>query len=234
MASPEQPADVCPERRGGRPAAGTDPRKRQQILEGAGRVFSTLGFDAASMNDVAREARVSKATLYVYYEDKEHLFAAICAETRDRNISDLIARLDVSKPLAETLQTFGETMLRRLSDPAVIAAHRIVIGVAERMPDVGREFYEAGPRRLRLALVAYLDHHVQAGALRIEDRYLAAAQFLELAQALVFRRLLFGVNGSPPSDDEIVRVVASAVSVFLAAYGTRVPGERQTEASAAS
>ena len=44
------------ERRGGRPAAGTDPQKRRQILEGAGRIFSTLGFDAASMSDVAREA----------------------------------------------------------------------------------------------------------------------------------------------------------------------------------
>ncbi len=225
MASPKQSNGVCLEtRRGGRPAAGTDPRKRQQILEGAGRVFSTLGFDAASMNDVAREARVSKATLYVYYEDKEHLFAAICAEKRDRNISELIAHLDVSKPLAETLQTFGEAMLRRLADPAIIAAHRIVIGVAERMPDVGREFYEAGPKRMRVALSNYLDFHVKAGALDIDDRYLAAAQFLELAQSLVFRRLLFAVSASPPPDDEMKKVVTSAVRVFLAAYGKAVLG----------
>ncbi len=221
MASPEKSEDLClGAKRGGRPAAGTDPVKRQQILEGAGRVFSTLGFDAASMNDVAREARVSKATLYVYYEDKEHLFAAICAERRDRNISELIGQLDVSKPLAETMQAFGESMLQRLSDPAVIAAHRIVIGVAERMPDVGREFYEAGPQRIRWAFKEYLDHHVQAGTLDIEDRYLAAVQFLELAQAKIFRAMLFGVNGSP-STDEIRKVVASAVKVFLAAYGPR-------------
>ena len=51
-------------RPGGRPAAGTDPDKRRQILEGAGRVFSSVGFDAASMNDIAREAGVSKPTLY--------------------------------------------------------------------------------------------------------------------------------------------------------------------------
>ncbi len=56
-------------------------------MEGAGRVFSTLGFDAASMNDVAREAKVSKATLYVYFQDKEHLFTSICAERRDRHVA---------------------------------------------------------------------------------------------------------------------------------------------------
>ena len=78
-------------RRGGRPPAGTDPLKRQQILDGAGRVFSTLGFDAASMSDVAREAEVSKATLYVYFENKEQLFTRICAERRDRNIAELMA-----------------------------------------------------------------------------------------------------------------------------------------------
>ena len=86
-------------RRGGRPPAGTDPQKRQKILEGAGRVFSTLGFDAASMSDVAREAEVSKATLYVYFENKEQLFTSICAERRDRNIAELMAILDTSRPL---------------------------------------------------------------------------------------------------------------------------------------
>lgn len=67
------PEPAREDRRGGRPAAGTDPQKRRQILEGAGRIFSTAGFDASSMSDVAREARVSKATLYVYFQDKEHL-----------------------------------------------------------------------------------------------------------------------------------------------------------------
>lgn len=222
MASPDTSSNLHLERkRGGRPAAGTDPRKRQQILEGAGRVFSTLGFDASSMSDVAREAGVSKATLYVYYEDKERLFAAICAERRDRNISELISYLDTAQPLAETLQKFGEAMLQRLSDSTVIAAHRIVMGVAERMPDVGREFYEAGPKRLRLALSEYLEHHVRAGALEIEDRLLAAAQFIEIAQSSVFRPLLFGAMTDPPPREEIKRVVASAVRLFLAAYGVR-------------
>ena len=72
------------ERRGGRPAAGTDPQKRRQILDGAGRIFSTLGYDAASMSDVAHEAQVSKATLYVYFQDKEHLFTARRARLRTR------------------------------------------------------------------------------------------------------------------------------------------------------
>ncbi|HEY8128213.1 MAG TPA: TetR/AcrR family transcriptional regulator, partial [Hyphomicrobium sp.] len=168
------------ERRGGRPAAGTDPQKRRQILDGAGRIFSTLGFDAASMSDVAREAQVSKATLYVYFQDKEHLFTAICAERRDRNISEMISLLVVEKPMKAVLTEFGTQILTILSEPFVVAAHRIVIGVAERMPEVGTEFFEAGPKRMATALAKFFDHHVAAGRLSMPDSYLAAAQFLEL------------------------------------------------------
>jgi len=205
-------------RRGGRFPAGTDPHKRQQIVEGAGRVFSTVGFDAASMSDVARAAQVSKATLYVYFQDKEHLFTAVCAERRDRNISELIAMLDASKPLEDTLRAFGTEGVRRITQPFVVATNRIVIGVAERMPDVGNEFFEAGPMRLVRALAMFLEAHAARGTLKIDDSILAAAQFLELTHAGLFRPRLYAVTREPASEEEILNVVTSAVRVFLAAY----------------
>ena len=51
--------------------------KRRQILDGARKVFMDLGFDGASMNEIARSAGVSKGTLYVYFADKNRLFEAI-------------------------------------------------------------------------------------------------------------------------------------------------------------
>ena len=210
------PSDI---RRGGRPPAGTDPQKRRQILDGAGRVFSTLGFDASSMSDVAREAEVSKATLYVYFQNKEQLFASICAERRDRNIGELMALLDTSRPLETVIAEFGYEAMRRLSQPFVVAAHRIVIGVAERMPEIGREFYDAGPIRMGRAVAAFLDHHVAAGRLEIEDTSLAAMQLFELAQATIFRPRLYAVVQEPATEEEIRKVVDSAVAMFLARYG---------------
>src|ERR1041385_4661937 len=57
-----------------------DSAKRRQIIEGAREVFLTQGVDAASMNDIARKAGVSKGTLYVYFKNKEDLFEAITEE----------------------------------------------------------------------------------------------------------------------------------------------------------
>ncbi len=207
------------ERRGGRPAAGTDPQKRRQILEGAGRIFSELGFDATSMSDVARAAQVSKATLYVYFQDKEHLFTAICAEHRDRNIAEKIALLDINQPIIEVLTGFGVQILTTLSEPFVVAAHRIVIGVAERMPEIGSEFYEAGPVRVITAVAKYLDHHVEAGRLTIPDTKLAAAQFLEVIQGGMVKARLYGVLNGPAPREEIEKNVTSGVSLFMKGYG---------------
>ena len=114
-------------------------------------------------------------------------------------------------------------MLHRLSAPFVMAAHRIVIGVAERMPEIGQEFFASGPHRLAVALARFLDHHVKAGELEIEDTYLAAAQFLELSQATVFRPRLYGAVTIIPSDREIECVVGSAVRMTLAAYSPKTP-----------
>src|SRR5215813_13794412 len=54
-----------------------DNAKRRQIIEGARQVFLAQGFDGASMGEIAREAGVSKGTLYVYFDSKEALFEAI-------------------------------------------------------------------------------------------------------------------------------------------------------------
>ena len=51
-------------------AGDEDSAKRRQIVEGARNVFLAQGFDAASMNDIARAAGVSKGTLYVYFNNK--------------------------------------------------------------------------------------------------------------------------------------------------------------------
>src|SRR3984885_11066633 len=62
------------------PQIAEDSAKRRQIVEGARSIFLAQGFDAASMNDIARAAGVSKGTLYVYFDNKEQLFQAIVQE----------------------------------------------------------------------------------------------------------------------------------------------------------
>jgi AcrR family transcriptional regulator len=207
------------EGRRGRPAAGQDPAKRRQILDGARRVFIDMGFDAASMNDITRKAGVSKGTIYVYFGNKEELFEALIEEERQAIFANLHEALERGGDVRETLTRYGTALARKITSPVVLKAQRTVISICERMPELGERFYERGPKRGHDKLAAYLTRMVEAGELAIPDIDLAAYQFAELSLTRMFRQCLFGYRNTTPSEAEIEQVVASGVDMFMKAYG---------------
>jgi AcrR family transcriptional regulator len=206
--------------RRGRPAAGHDPAKRRQIMDGARRVFIDMGFDAASMNDITREAGVSKGTIYVYFANKEELFEAIVEEERNAHFNNLYETLDHDSGPRQSLIDFGFALAKKITCEHVIRAQRTVIGVSERMPEVGARFYERGPKRGQERLVQYFQALVDKGLLAIPDTDLAAYQLGDVAMAGLLRQRLFAYRTEPPSDEEIRYVVTAGVDMFLKAYGT--------------
>lgn len=122
--------------------------------------------------------------------------------------------------MPRALAGFGANLIRLLTDPFSLSAHRIVLGVAERMPEIGRAFYERGPLLGGQRLGAFLEGRVAAGDLAIDDSFLAASQFIDLCQATLLRPRLFNADPRPPSEAEIRRVVDEAVAMFLARYAT--------------
>ena len=206
-------------RRRGRPAAGTDPAKRRQILDGAGRVFSTMGFDAASMNDIAHTAAVSKGTLYVYFATKEALFSALIEEKRREHVGEVFGLIGDDPDVRATLLRFGAAFARFLTSDWALRAQRVVLGVTERMPEIGRGYYIEGPGRCRPILADYLRRMTARGLLAIDDAEFAAAQFTELCQVNLVRPRLYRAIDTAPTDAEIAHVVGKAVEMFLALYG---------------
>ncbi len=194
--------------------AGQDPHKRRQIIAGARKVFMKHGFDAASMNDIAHVAGVSKGTLYVYFENKERLFTALMHEERAQQ--DFCTNPD-DHDVAAVLTRLGKSFIRFLAAPHVIRAKRTVMAIIDRMPEVASDFYREGPALCVSDLTGYLKAQVKAGVLQIDDCELAANQFLDLAQSGIVKPLLYGTKPSIPPD-VIDKTVESAVRVFLAAY----------------
>lgn len=210
-------------RTGGRPAAGQDPAKREQILDGAKRCFLDLGFEAASMNEITSESGVSKGTLYVYFQDKEDLFAELIDRERSKLMAVAQHELDDGRSIADALQRFGVAVTVKLTSKEVIRAQRMVLGVAERMPKVAARFFSSDPFSAFIVLKHYLELKVASGELVIDDVDLAARQFIELSMASIFKRRLFGNMTELAPIAEIERVVASGVDIFLSYYSVRAP-----------
>ncbi|MBZ9677873.1 TetR/AcrR family transcriptional regulator [Mesorhizobium sp. ES1-1] len=213
--------DPCDVLRRGRPAAGQDPVKRSQIIDGARRVFIDKGFEAASMNDITREAGVSKGTIYVYFANKEELFEALIEEERGTIFKNMYDLLDRSDDLRQTLVKFGKVLSLKITSAKVIQAQRTVIGASDRIPDMGARFYERGPKRGHDKVVAFLDAAIERGLLQIDDVDLAAYQFTELCLAGLFRQCIFSYRTKAPNQEEIDHIVRSGVDMFLKFYGTQ-------------
>jgi AcrR family transcriptional regulator len=193
-----------------------DSSKRRQILDGARKVFMDLGFDGASMGEIARSAGVSKGTIYVYFAHKSQLFEAI-VEEEALGHGQVEFNFDPARDVPTTLREFGDTYIALLCRPGGGSAIRTVMAIAERMPDVGRRYYERVLENTINRLAAYLDARVKVGELRIEECQLAASQFMLMCQASLFLPFIFQA-APPPSPERVKVVIESATRMFLAAY----------------
>ena len=198
-------------------ARSVESTKRRQIIDGACRVFLQRGFDAASMGEIAREAGVSKGTLYVYFKSKEDLFEAIveeqCGQQGERIFTFNIDDHDVEAVLTR----LGHEFVRFMCLTRGISSLRTVIAIADRMPGLGARFYQSGPGRGIATLSEYLQSQVAAGILKPHDCEVVAAQFIDSCLSMTFKPMLFNAAG-PPTDEQISRVVRTAVRTFLSAY----------------
>jgi AcrR family transcriptional regulator len=193
-----------------------DRSKRRQIIAGARKVFMDLGFDGASMGEIARAAAVSKGTLYVYFADKCALFEAILEEEALQQ-GQVVFNFDPARDAETTLKEFGQAYIHLLCRPGGGSAIRTVMAIAERMPDVGRRYYARVLDKTINRLADYLRAHVAPGDLAIDDCDLAAAQFMEVCKASLFLPFVFQAAPAP-SEERIAAVVDSATRMFLAAY----------------
>src|SRR5262245_27423016 len=191
--------------------------KRRQIMDGTRPIFLAHGFDGASMGEIARQAGVSKGTLYVYFDSKEQLFQAIVEEECQAQAEQVFALDSNDHDVEAQLLRLGRDFVRFLCTPTRVSPLRTVISIADRMPELGKRFYETGPAYGIARVSHYLEDQVAAAILAIDDCELAAAQFLDACQSTTFKPLMFNASG-PPSEERIDHVVRRAVRTFLAAY----------------
>lgn len=193
-------------------------RKWDQVLDGARKVFMRDGFEGASVDDIVREAGVSKATLYSYFPDKRLLFIEVAKIECQAQSDAAVAQLEGSDDVREVLTTAAKRMTRFFMSDVGLQVHRIIVGESQRFPEIGREFFESGPARVHTILRKFLQKSVEAGKLKIDDIDLAADQFPELCKAGLHLKMVLGLR-EPPSEAEVDRVIEGAVDMFLCQYG---------------
>ena len=196
-------------------------RKRAAILEAARQVFLAEGFVGTSMDQVAATAAVSKQTVYKHFSDKEALFREVVMEVvraREGGIAaDFLSAGEGS--VGEQLRPFARSFLRGVMQPDVLKLRRLVIGEVGRFPELGKAFYDLGPRRATGQLARALRRAAAQQGLSLEDADLAAEHLLWLILSIPLNQAMLLGDEARFTEAALDRYANEGVAAFLRAYG---------------
>ncbi len=200
---------------------GRSARKRLTILSAGRELFLGNGYQGTSVDAIAASAAVSKQTVYKHFGDKHELLLAIVNDTLDSTVSAFVERASI---LAETtdlepdLTAFAADYLRAVLQEHVVQLRRLVVGEANRLPELAALYYERAPARMLSAFADCFARLGRRGLLDVPEPATAAEHFAFLVVGRCIDQALFCGGPQVESDIDIDRHVRSGVRVFLAGY----------------
>lgn len=192
--------------------------RRDGILDVGRDCFLADGYAATSMSSIAARLGGSKGTLYNYFKSKEELFEAVMQRQCGALAETLFDVTDDGQAPRERLEYFAGTFLKRLLTAESLGIHRVVVSESGRFPELGRMFYDMGPRVILTKIADYLSDLMDQGVMRRANPLVAAQQFKDLAISGVLQPRVWGAVLDDMTDAEVEEQVNNAVDTFLRAY----------------
>ena len=186
--------------------------KTECILRAAGVVFSREGFSRSTMDAIAQEAQVSKATLYTHFNGKEGLFNAAVQTATEQFVLDMDIDALLALPLRQALMQLATHYLSFMFKPETLDFVRAVIGESGRHAQLGQQFYKKGAEIGRNAVLVFLKRHPELSYLQPENLESLSTLFVVLIKGDLQFRALLGIQNSK---QDLMRQSNDCVDNFL-------------------
>jgi len=199
---------------------GREGEKFRLVLDTARSVFLEHGYDRASMDMIAHEAGVSKATVYAHFENKQQLLVKLVQEECKAVAPAMFVSLtwpvqDIEAALRTIARNFTSLFLNNRG----LEFYRLIISNVNQFPEVAAIFMEAGPDQHQAEIADFFSKAMQHGLMKIDDVSLAVKQFLGLVAADL--PLTWALSIQAPSPEQYEAMINSGVRLFLSYYGTK-------------
>jgi AcrR family transcriptional regulator len=172
------------------------------------------------MDQVAAAAGVSKQTVYKHFESKVGLFREVVTNiVRAREVgitAELLSSAGGS--FEDQLRSFARFFLKGVMQPDVIRLRRLVIGEAERFPELGEAFYELGPKRAAAQLALALSELAAQQGFFLQDPVMAAEHLFCLILSIPLDRAMLLTDDHGLTEADLDRYADEGVGVFMRAY----------------
>jgi TetR/AcrR family transcriptional repressor of mexJK operon len=207
--------DLEPPRKRGRPPCGTEHQRRHEMLAAAGNLFMEQGFEATSMEAVAKSAGISKKTIYGFVETKEKLFEAVMRDHMEHaDLPELVPDVGGPAGVGPALETYLCRLAAAILGPHAVGFFRLTIAESPRFPEIAQTFFREGALRHIHQLGTWLALQVKNGVLELDDPPAAARLLTSFIILDPLRSAAMGLSELPPAATVATRV-KMAVGIFL-------------------
>jgi len=185
---------------------------RERIINAAFTLFGRYGFRRTSMEDIASEAGLSRAALYLQFRNKEDIFRDLAGGLHEEALLQAEAALDNAQPLAERLRASVEAKTLRMMEIAYASPHG-----SELMDEKNRlcgDVATDSERRFQEMLTRAFSRADEAREIDLAMAGLSAPEAAD-----VFSRAVQGLKGPEVTTDAYRTRLASLVKVFVAGLG---------------
>lgn len=188
-------------------------KRRQQILDGALKVFAQKGFEKATNREIAEVAGIKSAGLvYHYFKDKQDLLRCVMEERANYGQLMMNAEALLDMPPREALTMIAAGFVALLSDENTSSLARLMVIEALRQPGAAQTVYRQGPGATLQFLQRYMVHQMALGNLRRVNAEIAAQQFLG---PLLIYTFVYGFLEQPEPPNGRETLVQNVVDIFL-------------------
>jgi AcrR family transcriptional regulator len=170
------------------------------------------------MDQIAREAGVSKATVYAHFESKDRLFAAMIHNGCRVYAEGIMPALTEMEDVREALTQICREIERFLLAPKTLGIYRVIIAEGPRFPELVQAFIEQGPLPFSKMLAAFFEAATRRGVLNVPNPLLAASQLVWLVRGPLYLERMLNLGGLSWQKQSVEDVVTGAVDMIMKGY----------------
>ena len=207
---------------GGRPTRAEAQRRLGNMLETAMRLFLERGYEAVSVEEIAKQAGVAKRFIYARYDDKSEVFGAAIEHAFMGKFEGVLRGFEPSwRGPEDDLYELGRQLLEVALQPEAVALHRLFISSAPLFPDLARRFVERNRERALREVERVFKVYADRGEIAFPQPQLTIEQFFISVVGIPQRLALFGLRESPEGQERRLRL---AVRLFVRGCAKQKPG----------
>lgn len=172
-------------------------KRKEKIQKAALKIFAANGYEATTMDAVAKECGFAKAVLYRYFKNKEELYIALFYAPHFMGTLEKLHTIGSGADLKETLKSMGTMFLQLFEDPNRRNIAKMIMLESGRHPEIAKLMYENTIEKVGDYMVTYLEGLAARGVIaKIDYKLAARSYFGQLYSFVLIDKIMFPGNVS--------------------------------------